>query len=136
VVFAANAGVEKLIFLLLEILGDGKIKFLGQQVFNTLIRSNQFGITSIDSFSYIKSLPFNQPLYQKVLMLLQTERTEEIEDPSTFSKTGFREYLELIRFSDQQKDWYFAIVYDSDALWQDPEILDIIPLKKSDEIDL
>ena len=44
------------------------------------------------------------------------------------NSAGFREYLYILKFFDQNKLFHVATIYDSDELWQDPEIIDIFPL--------
>ena len=43
-------------------------------------------------------------------------------------KNGSNEYLDIIKFSDQNHKNYSATIYDNDELWQVPQIIDIITL--------
>ena len=40
---------------------------------------------------------------------------------------GF-EHLDIMSFTDQNEKSYLVTVYDSNELWQDPEVMDIYPL--------
>ena len=46
--------------------------------------------------------------------------------PNADRKDGeLREYLDISTFEDGAGNKYIATIYDSDELWQDPEVLDI-----------
>jgi len=45
-------------------------------------------------------------------------------------KEPFGQYLDVYQFLDGQKKVFLATVYDSDELWQDPELLELIECDK------
>ena len=46
--------------------------------------------------------------------------------PSPTIRTG--EDISIMQFLDQEGRGYLVIIYDSDELWQDPQVADFIPL--------
>jgi hypothetical protein len=44
-------------------------------------------------------------------------------------KTKFREYVEIYKITAENGAVYLATFYDSDALEQDPQLMDLIPMK-------
>lgn len=97
-------------------------------VINQVIKEYNFGITQIQDFTPLKDLHFDNTSYSGILTLLKANNLLAVKAIEEATKTGFREYLHVITFFDQQQRKFALTVYDSDELLQDPEIIDIIPL--------
>ena len=97
-------------------------------VTSQVVKKNNFGITKIQDFISLKNLYFDNASYTDILNLLKANNLLAIKNIEEPLKKGFREYLHIITFIDQQQRKFALTVYDSDELWQDPEIIDIIPL--------
>ena len=92
-----------------------------------ILKSNQFGITDVNDIESIKGLSFNKDQYLLVTELIAKKDWDSIKKIEEKFE-GFREYLDVIKFSNQNKELFIATVYDSDELLQDPEIIDIFKL--------
>lgn len=72
----------------------------------------------------IQNLWFSQELYPAIKASI--EKLDLTNLPHADRKDGeLREYLDISRFEDASGNKYIVTIYDSDELWQDPEILDI-----------
>ena len=91
-----------------------------------LLTSNQFSIEEVNDLSEIDSLPFSLAEYPKILALIKEHRFDEIQKMSRLYKAHDREYLIIMKFNDQQESHYIITVYDSDELWQNPRVMDIL----------
>ncbi len=100
-------------------------------VIEAILLNNNLRITEVNNFEIIKSLFFDKEKYQSIISLLEAKDFDGIKALEIKSKGEFGEYLEIIKFSDQTNKSYIATIYDSDELWQDPELIDIIHLQTS-----
>jgi hypothetical protein len=83
----------------------------------------------VHSFEIIKSLSLDREKYSAAIVPLITARNwEAIEEIKDENQSDFNEYLDIIKFYDQNQLLYVVTIYDSDELWQDPEVIDIFPL--------
>ena len=76
----------------------------------------------------IKDFFFSRELYFKIKTQIE-QGDLTIKDEDEEPRTGFREYLSVISFSTSDRNKYFACIYDSDELWQDPEIIETFLVK-------
>ena len=76
----------------------------------------------------LKSLSFTEEQYKKVRGLIKKQDWSQINEINDLPSGEFREYLDIIKFKDQNGKQYVATIYDSDELFQDPQIIDIFPL--------
>lgn len=95
---------------------------------NAILSTKDFKIQQVNDYESIKSLTFDQKQYQSIASLLRNKDWESIEALTDSKGNFFGEYLDIIKFSSQDGSQYIATVYDSDELWQDPEVIEIIPL--------
>lgn len=94
----------------------------------SLLADKDFDIKEANNFEQIKSLFFDKETYTVILNLINKKDWDKIKNFNTERKEGLREYLDIFRFTDQNQMSYVVTIYDSDELWQDPQIIDIIPL--------
>lgn len=73
----------------------------------------------------LHSIIFNMEDYPAIALLLKENKIAEINTFEVNTSQKFREYLDIVRFTDESGKKYLATVYDSDAMEQDPEVLDI-----------
>ena len=97
-------------------------------VIMALLSSKDFDIKEIRNFESITSLLFDAKKYKQILDLITQKDWGNIKSLDSAEKTGFGEYLYVLKFSDQNEISYAVTIYDNDELWQDPEIIDIIRL--------
>ena len=90
-----------------------------------ILTKNDFGIEEVNNLESIKSLRFSFADYSKVEEYIKSGNFQLIEDSVETSQ--FREYLEIMQFTDQDNKRYVVSVYDSDELWQDPDVIRIYP---------
>ena len=96
-------------------------------IIKTILSCKDFNIEEVNDFESIKSITFNKEQYTLITCLILEHNWEYIKNIDS-DTNGFREYLEIIKFSDQNKKPHIATIYDSDELWQDPQVLDVFLL--------
>ena len=102
----------------------------GNLVTKTILSCKDFNIKEVNDLESIKSMIFNVEQYILITSLIKEQDWKNLKnlDDKTNSTNGFRQYLEIIKFFDQNKKAHIATIYDSDELWQDPQVIDIFPL--------
>ncbi len=96
-----------------------------EDISTLIIADKSNSVTEVYELEHIATTTFIDDKYPTVKGLLQAGRWDEVKELS-FTKDRFREYLEIYKFKDQTKKVLGVTVYDSDELWQDPQIIDII----------
>ncbi len=92
-----------------------------------ILANKEFDINEVHNLEDIADMIFDRELYPSICSLIKEKNwdaVKSIEIPAH----GFREYLSIYTFIDQNQNQYAATTYDSDELWQDPELIDIFPL--------
>ena len=98
-----------------------------QLVEQAILRDRDFGIKEVRQLEKVYASHFDKELYPIIVARFKTSSNHPL--PQCVSKEdSFREYLEIYKFVDQSNTEYFVMIYDSDHLWQDPEIIDLIPV--------
>ena len=96
------------------------------QITDTILKNNSFGIMDVRKIEILKCLNFNKDEYSFIVGLIKQNKIEDITRlPESKQKTF--EDLTIIRFYDQNNKENLVTIYDTDELWQDPEILEIFP---------
>jgi hypothetical protein len=91
-----------------------------------ILADKECRITEVNELESVKYLRFNYEEYPAAKQLLKNNNWRQINETQE-PDNGFREYLEIILFKDQSKRPFVAAIYDSDALEQDPQLIDIFP---------
>lgn len=100
-----------------------------KKIIELILRQNEFGIVSVNDLDDVKSLEFKSENYLSISKLVKEGKWYAIEeDEFSGNKGTFHEFLYIEMFSDDQGKEYIVTVYDNDELWQDPEIIEIIPM--------
>lgn len=94
---------------------------------NNILVNNKYGITDVNSLISIKSMALDRTQYPSIIELIKAKKFDVLEK-LPFGEGDF-EYLEVMQFYDQNNKRYIATVYSNDALEQDPQLIDIFPLK-------
>ena len=105
-----------------------EINLWDQRVTKEILWHIDFIITEVNNLEVIKDLFYERKDYSNITDLIIKQDWEGLKNIKDEKQTGFREYLHLLKFSDQNKKHYLVTIYDSDELWQDPEIIDIFPI--------
>jgi hypothetical protein len=99
----------------------------GQHIITIILAQKEYGFTEVNEVQSLKYLRFDYEYYPLANQLIEQGHWEQIHgQEQTISE--FREYLEIVRFKDQTGKTFIATIYDSDALEQDPQIIDIFSI--------
>lgn len=96
-------------------------------VINGIIANNQFGIKEVNRLFTLKSIFFKREEYSEIEKLIKAGNIEAIKGMNN-SQSQAEEYLEVMTFKDQNQKDFIVTVYDSNALEQDPQVIDIYKL--------
>lgn len=96
-------------------------------VIRFILANRDFDIQEVHQLASVHSMLFERDIYMAITTLIK-ERNWDALKAINPAMEGFREFLNVITFTDQNHISYAATVYDSDELWQDPEIVDIFLL--------
>lgn len=93
-------------------------------VINNVITNNKFGINEINKLENLASRLFLVEEYSDIEKLIGEGNIQAIKLlPDNNSQSG--EYLDIYSFEDQNGNKYIVTVYDSIALEQDPQVIEI-----------
>lgn len=93
----------------------------------SILANNSFGITEVAEVKNLNSRYFVKEEYSEIENLIKTkdiERIKSLED----NKSDEGEYLDILAFKDQLQKEYIVTVFDSNALEQDPQVIEIYKL--------
>ncbi|HWI93660.1 MAG TPA: hypothetical protein VNT20_20405 [Flavisolibacter sp.] len=91
-----------------------------------ILAEKEHRFTEVNELESVKYLRFNYEEYLTIKQLVKNNNWQQINAPQE-PAGSFREYLEIVLFKDQNMMPFIAAIYDSDALEQDPQIIDIFP---------
>ena len=94
-------------------------------VVKSILACKEFGITEVKEYECIKSMSFNQEQYDSISSLIKEYNWKAVDDYESSYNNDSRQYLEIVKFSDQNNQIRIATLYDSDELWQDPQVIQI-----------
>jgi len=92
-----------------------------------IMGNNEFGIRSINHLESIKSMNLERENYPNIVQLIRKKDYDSIRELPAGVKDF--EYLEIMKFKDQDNMEYIVTVYSGDELSQDPQIIDVFQLK-------
>ncbi len=101
-----------------------KIKTFEDYVKDGILTNNEFDITEVTNLESLKSIYFINDEYIAIEQLIRTRNIEAIK-ASLGNQSNTGEYLEILKFEDQNKKGYIVTVYDSNALEQDPQVIKV-----------
>ena len=94
-----------------------------------ILSDSELAIKNVIELTSIKSVLFVEEQYPEIKQLIQKQKWKEIKGAEKKPDKEFKEYLDIMRFKDQDQNEYVVTIYDNDELFQDPQIIDIFPLK-------
>ncbi|HEV7349854.1 hypothetical protein [Telluribacter sp.] len=93
-------------------------------VVEAIMKCKEFSGTEVHNLRRLKSLFYKEDEYQKVIQQVKDKKLEELNELDIHGE-GFREYLDIMKFQDQSGTAFIVTIYDSDEMWQDPQVLDV-----------
>lgn len=93
-----------------------------------ILSDSEYDIKEVSDLKSIKILSFAEDQYKKILHLIKNRDWTQINEIRNLPAGIIREYLDIMGFKDQNGKQYVTTIYDSEELFQDPQIIDIIPL--------
>lgn len=96
-------------------------------VIKNILTNNQFGISEVNNLKSLNSIFFVKEEYDKIKSLFRFGNIEALKTLPQ-NQSGIGEYLAIMIFIDQNEKKYIVTVYDSIALEQDPQVIDIYSL--------
>ena len=100
-------------------------KVFEDYISQSIILNNNHGIEEVNNLKSIKSMCFDSNEYLSIKELIKSKNLEQVLNLPVANESKCEEFLEIMTFSDQRKAFFIVTVYDSNALWQDPQVIDI-----------
>jgi len=101
-------------------------------IISAIVEGNKYGIDKVMHLNGIKDILYSDNAYRALTDLIKAGRLENVKNLAEEEiPPTFREYTYVYSFLDQNGKAYIATIYDSDELWQDPELHEIFPLLKN-----
>ena len=100
-----------------------------EYVIRSILATNEFGISEVFGLQSIKSMYLEREKYPLIVALIKEKNLAAlIEMPGGNRHPTFQEDLEIMQFQNQSGLKFIVTVYDSDELWQNPQIIEIFPI--------
>jgi hypothetical protein len=93
----------------------------------SILAHSEFRIEKVHNLKSLKTLEYKN--YSKILRFIENGDIVSIDQFLPIDKAA-SQYLEIMKFEDQENREYYVTVYDSDSLWQDPQVINIIKKDK------
>jgi hypothetical protein len=103
------------------------------KVREAIIANNEFGILEVSNLESIKSQYFDKDEYEIISKLIRDNSIELLKEREEKINEGF-EFLDVMLFEDQNKKRFAVTVYDSNELWQDPQVIEIFLIGQPDAL--
>jgi hypothetical protein len=101
-------------------------KTFNDYVIEGVLAKSGYDIAIVNNLGSVKDLYFVREEYADVLAFIKAGNVELIQQ-SEIPIEGFKEYLTIMKFTDQNNNAYMVTVYDNDELLQDPKVMDVVP---------
>ncbi len=98
-----------------------------RKVIKAILADRLLNIIEVKELETVQSLFYSTDEYAQIKNLIEQKQYEVILNTEQERNKDFGEYLIIIKFKDHNNKIFFATVYDSDELWQDPQIIDFFP---------
>ncbi len=112
----------------LEILNMAELNLWDQNIISEILSYKKFPVTLVKDFEIFLLLSFNRHTYSAIVNLIKESDWESLKSNKDENETSFIEDLALVKFTNQNNQNCLATIYDSDELWQDPQIIDVFIL--------
>ena len=95
-----------------------------------IIKANsQMKVDAIFKLQSLRYTNYNADQYQSIAALMASNKWYLIKENLEKKTNSFGQYLNIVSFIDETDRRYIASFYESDDLWQDPELVDLFLLK-------
>jgi predicted patatin/cPLA2 family phospholipase len=94
----------------------------------SILSNNEFGIKEVNNLENVWSGYFEQKRYEEIARLIKEGKIDQLQGLYDTSKDNFSEYLDIMRFKDQNENAFIVTVFDSDELTQDTQVIEIFKL--------
>ena len=107
-----------------------EVSIFDSYVINSILANNQFGIKEVSELRSLNDRYFVTEEYSGIEGLIRNKDLEGIEllPNNESEEKEFKQFLHIMFFKDQNLIEYIVTVYDSIALEQDPQVIEIFPL--------
>ena len=95
---------------------------------NLISNQKKIPISEIKKLTYLKSIDFEQTTYKERIELIKENGLTAISEFNVDTIKSFED-ITFFDVKNQVEEVYIVVIYDSDRLWQDPEIWDIFPIR-------
>ena len=95
---------------------------------NAIINDGETNISVVIHLRNLYSSFLDAKSYPELLSLIKQGKIDQLPKTVLPKPDSIREYLKVYSFMDSRGRKYIATIYDSDELWQDPQIIDIISI--------
>ena len=109
-------------------------KSFDKYVISSVLANNEFGINEVNDIESLNSRYFLKDEYSEIERLIKDGNIAAIKLlPKNESEIG--EFLDVMIFRDQNMKPYMVTVYDSDEIWQNPQVVEIYTLDTEPSLD-
>lgn len=95
-------------------------------VIDGILANNEFGITEVHNLETMIMRSFVNDDYSSIRELILKGEVDKLN--SLPPDESNEEFLDILMFQDQHHTSYIVSVYDSNELWQDPQVIEIFPM--------
>jgi hypothetical protein len=95
-----------------------------------MFQQKELNFYQVGNIKRIKTLFFDETKYYGVVSLITEKKWDELQFLSIHT-TGRNEYLDIVKFTDQNNDLFAITIYDSYSNWFGLKLIDIFPLTAS-----
>ena len=99
-----------------------KVKTFEEHIIGAILSQKEFEINKIENLTCLVTKLFSKEQYPEIESFLKCGDIQAIENLLEI-KSPIKEYLDVYHFTDHSSTNYYASIYDSDELWQDPQLI-------------
>jgi hypothetical protein len=97
-----------------------------------ILADKRFTIKEVHNLKEINTFPYDRNIYQIVEKCVSEKNLEPLYGNLTENKDN-SEFLCIMSFNNEKGELFIITIYDSDELWQDPEIPQFFQYSQSGE---
>ena len=100
-------------------------------VIKAILRDKEYAITEVNNLQSLKYMILDREQYSNIESLIKKHDWQALSDlKDNLPLDGFYEYLDILKFNDQKQRIFVVTIYDSEELWQDPQLIDLFLIDK------
>ncbi len=96
-------------------------------IIKLLLNDKGVACKEINHLETLYSLLFDSTKYPEIKLMLEEKKLDNLKQFDNYAAKGFSEYLDIVKFTDEENKPFIAAIYDSVEVWQDPLVLDVFP---------